>query len=375
VNRSVGFSRERVVPIDGLRLSIDFGTTNTAAALRWPDGRTRSLLFDGAPTLTSAVFAGTDGILVGRPAIHAARAYPHCFEPHPKRCIDHGRVMLGPADGDSPPTGVLVTELIGAVLGRVADEVIRTAGRPANHVVLTYPAGWGPTRRRTLLAAAQPIFGDVSLVPEPVAAASHFVALPESRVPPGACVMVYDLGAGTFDVSVIRRTDTGFTVLAADGLADAGGLDIDAAVMAHLGTIFSRRDAATWSRLTDPATAADRRASRLLWDDIRTAKEMLSHTAAVHLHIPLFDDEVPLGREELERLAHPILDRTVDATRSALNTARIAPATLAVAAGSRSPPHCCTGRWESPRPPSTSRNWRSPRAACARRCRPATRAT
>lgn len=328
-------------PIDGFRLSVDFGTTNTVAALRWPDGRIRPLLFDGVPMLASAVFAGPDGILVGRPAIHAARAYPHCFEPHPKRCIDDGRVMLGPAEGDSPPAGVLVTDLIGAVLHRVAAEALRTAGQPAAHVTLTCPAGWGPTRRHTLLAAARPIFGDVALIPEPVAAASHFVTLADGRAPTGACVLVYDLGAGTFDVSVIRRTDTGFDVLAADGLADAGGLDIDAAVMAHLGTVFGRRDAAVWSRLTDPATAADRRASRLLWDDVRTAKEMLSHTAAVHVHVPLFDDEVPLGREELERLARPILDRTVEATRSALNTARVAPAAVTglylVGGGSRIP--------------------------------------
>jgi molecular chaperone DnaK (HSP70) len=56
------------------RLGIDFGTSHTAAILRWPDGHSRPLLFDGSPLLPSAVYAEPGGrLLVGRDAIHAAR--------------------------------------------------------------------------------------------------------------------------------------------------------------------------------------------------------------------------------------------------------------------------------------------------------------
>ena len=75
------------------RLGIDFGTSNTVAVLRWPDGRTKALLFDGAPILPSAVYVAEDGgILSGRDAVHSARLQPHRFEPYPKRRIDEQTV-------------------------------------------------------------------------------------------------------------------------------------------------------------------------------------------------------------------------------------------------------------------------------------------
>ena len=70
-------------------LGIDFGTSNTAAVLRWPDGRLRPLLFDGAPLLPSAVLLDDDGVLVaGREAVHGRRARPEAYEPNPKRHVD-----------------------------------------------------------------------------------------------------------------------------------------------------------------------------------------------------------------------------------------------------------------------------------------------
>src|SRR4051812_31467140 len=75
--------------VTGIHLGIDYGTSNTVAVLRWPDGRGRTLLFDSSPLLPSAVFATVEGpLLVGRDAERAARADPGRFEPNPKRRID-----------------------------------------------------------------------------------------------------------------------------------------------------------------------------------------------------------------------------------------------------------------------------------------------
>ncbi|SNT49002.1 Hsp70 protein [Asanoa hainanensis] len=82
----------------------------------------------------------------------------------------------------------------------------------------------------------------VDLVPEPVAAAQHFAG---QRLAPGRCAAVYDLGAGTFDASVVRRGDTGFETLASDGRTDCGGLDIDAALVARLGETVGLADPAS----------------------------------------------------------------------------------------------------------------------------------
>ncbi|WP_327001071.1 Hsp70 family protein [Dactylosporangium sp. NBC_01737] len=323
-----------------LRLGIDFGTSSTVAVLDTGDGQTRPLLFDGTPVLPSAVCRDDSGaLLVGRDAQHVGRGSPASFEPNPKKRIDDGEVLLGGAE-------VAVPDLIAAVLRRVDEEAQRTAGRPATATVLTYPAGWGGRRRDVLLAAARSAgLTAVTLVPEPVAAATYFVTVLGNEVPPGGCVAVYDFGAGTFDASVVRGTGGGFEVLAAEGILDAGGLDVDAAVFAYLGAVHGGTDAATWRRLSSPATDADRRAARTMWDEARAGKEMLSRAAKTSFFIPLLETDTTLGREQLETLARPLLDRTVAATRIALREAGVRPADLAgvfLVGGSSRMPLCAT---------------------------------
>jgi hypothetical protein len=268
-------------------------------------------------------FDGGPSLLVGRDAIHAGWARPEGLEPNPKRCIDDGAVQL--AGAEFP-----VQELIGAVLAYVAAQARSAAGEPPTSTRLTYPAGWGARRREVLHAATERAgLANVTLLAEPVAAAAYFVEVVQGHVPVGSCLVVYDLGAGTFDASVVRRADDSYEVLAQRGLANAGGLDIDAAVVAYLGTVYSVRDRHLWDRLMNPSTAGGRRASRQLWDGVRSAKELLSRRSSVSVHIPLFDDEAPLGREQLEQLARPILDRTVHTARTTIRESGIRPDEIA----------------------------------------------
>src|SRR5205085_12623150 len=125
------------------------------------------------------------------------------------------------------------------------------------------------------------------LVPEPVAAAAYFTQVLGREVPIGSVVVVHDFGAGTFDASVVARTASGFEVLAVDGRDDIGGIDVDNAIVAHIGTIAAEQDAALWARLLHPATVEDRRARRMLWDDARVAKERLSRQPSADLTVPL----------------------------------------------------------------------------------------
>ncbi|WP_433216608.1 ABC transporter substrate-binding protein [Dactylosporangium sp. CS-047395] len=303
----------------GFRLGIDFGTSNTVAVLRWPDGRTKPLLFDGSPLLPSAVYVNADGsILTGRDAVHSARLQPHRFEPYPKRRVEEGTVWLGERE-------VPVAELVTSVLRRVAAEAERVAGAKPSAVMMTHPATWPPQRRQTLTQAALAAgLAAPLLSSEPVAAASYFVGTVGTHVPVGGIAVVYDFGAGTFDASVVRRNQGGgFDVLASEGLPDAGGLDVDAAVVAYLGRNFAGREGDQWRRLTNPETEADRRAAWQLWEDARLAKEMLSRAATTYVHVPLFDESVPIGREQLEELARPILNRTVTATQIAVSAAAL----------------------------------------------------
>nr|WP_221375897.1 Hsp70 family protein [Actinoplanes polyasparticus] len=298
-------------------LGVDFGTSNTVAVARWPDGRARPILVDGSPLLPSAVFAEADGTLVvGRDAVHSARIDPVRFEPNPKRRIDDGLVLLG--EQEFP-----VVELIAAVLARVAEEWHRAVGPVTPDVTLTCPATWGSTRRSLLAdAAARAGLTGARLVVEPVAAATYFAEVLGRDVPIGSVVVVHDFGAGTFDASVVARTASGFEVMAVDGRDDIGGLDVDAAIVEHLRT-------SEWQRLLEPSTAQERRAQRQLWEEVRIAKERLSRAQSAEFVVPLLDTEVHLTRDELEKLARPVLEQTVRVTKGLLDWADLPDGRLA----------------------------------------------
>ncbi|GGN54360.1 hypothetical protein GCM10010112_04050 [Actinoplanes lobatus] len=298
-------------------LGVDFGTSNTVAVARWPDGRARPILVDGSPLLPSAVFADSDGsLLVGRDAVHSARLDPARFEPNPKRRVDDGLVLLGEREFET-------VELIAAVLARVAEEWHRAVGPHRPEVTLTCPATWGAARRTLLAeAAARAGLEGARLVAEPVAAATYFAEVLGRDVPIGSVVVVHDFGAGTFDTSVVARTSSGFEVLAVDGRDDLGGLDVDAVVVEHLRT-------GDWARLMEPSTVEERRARRQLWDDVRIAKERLSRAQAADFVVPLLDIEAHLTREELETVARPVLEQTVEITRNLLRWADLPDGRLA----------------------------------------------
>ncbi|WP_239160354.1 Hsp70 family protein, partial [Virgisporangium ochraceum] len=308
----------------GVELGVDLGTSNTVAVLRAPDGRARTLLFDGSPLLPSAVYAEPSGtIVVGRDAVHSARLEPARFEPNPKRRIDDGAVLLGDRE-------VQVVDLLAAVLNRVMDEFRRTVGGVAPQVTITCPAAWGATRRLVLSdAAAAAGLGHVKLVPEPVAAATYFTQVLGRQVPIGSVVVVHDFGAGTFDASVVARTASGFEVLAVDGRDDIGGLDVDEAIIGFVKKIAVERDAETWARLERPSTVDERRARRLLWDDVRVAKERLSRQPAADLNVPLLGIDVRLTRDELEGLATGIVEQTIRVTQGVIRWAKLPEGRLA----------------------------------------------
>lgn len=299
-------------------LGIDFGTSNTAAVLRTPDGRVRSLMFDGSPLLPSAVFAPASGpLVVGRDALHHGRFTPGALDQNPKRRVDEGQVLLGTRE-------LAVVDLVAAALRRVGDE----AG-PADATVLTHPAGWGPVRRLVLTDAARAAgLGEVGLVAEPVAAAHHFVEVLGHEVPPGRALVVYDFGAGTFDVSIVRSGPRGLDVVSFDGL-NVGGLDVDAAVVEWIGRRYGGRDAAAWARLTGPRDPEDLRQRHQLWEDVRIAKEMLSRAPSVPLRVPLLGLDAPLTRPDFEEAVQPLVARTVRATADLVRSARLSPGELA----------------------------------------------
>ncbi|WP_433061410.1 Hsp70 family protein [Dactylosporangium sp. CS-033363] len=299
-------------------LAVDYGTSNTVAILRWPDGKTRPLLFDGSPLLPSAVHAMADGHLAtGRDALNSAKLDPVRFEPNPKRHVDEPELLLGDAT-------VPVVAAVGATLQRVADEARHVAGHTMREIVMTHPAEWGSTRRNVLVEAARRAgFNAPRLVPEPVAAGLYFTAVLGQKVPAGSCVVVYDLGAGTFDASVVRRTPNGFETLAYHGLDDVGGVDLDELVVQQIGGVVATGHPEAWDRLSNPRTASDRRSTRALRDDARMLKERLSREASAGLLVPILDRDLHVTREELELGARPLIAQTVAVTTATIAASRV----------------------------------------------------
>ncbi|MFG1924834.1 Hsp70 family protein [Cryptosporangium sp. NPDC048952] len=304
-------------------LGIDFGTSNTVAMLRTPDGRVRPLLFDGSPLLPSAVYLGTDGrMVVGRDAERNARVDPGRFEPNPKRRVDDGTIFLG--DREMP-----VPDVFASVLGTVATEARRQLGSLPDEVRMTHPARWAERRRNVLIeGAVRAGLPRPKLIAEPVAAASYFTAELQTSVPIGRSLAIYDLGGGTFDATVVRRTVAGFEVLAEGGLPDVGGVDFDHAVIEHLGHVYSRANGDFWQRLQQPLDATDRRNRRMLWEDVRGAKEMLSRTTSADIHLPAMEIDAHLTRDELEHLIRPYLERTVNCLTTTITEAHLNPREL-----------------------------------------------
>ncbi|MEU5852060.1 Hsp70 family protein [Saccharopolyspora shandongensis] len=307
-------------------LSVDLGTSNTVAVLSAHGRPPRVVEVDGSATMPSAVFATEDGgIIVGRDAERRARLDPSRFEPNPKRRVDESTLLLG-------DNVITVTDALAAVLHRVAEETTRQlGGAQPDEVRLTHPAQWGTVRRNVLLSAAR-LAGftcNLVLIPEPVAAAAHFASFPDRTLGAGQALAVYDLGAGTFDCAIVGATQNGFAVLAEDGLADLGGLDVDQALLEHVGRQVSNKDPQRWQRLLRPESTGDRRAQRALREDVRAAKEALSRHPQTEVPMPEPFEDVLVTRAELEALVRPSMLRSVELLAAVLRSNGMAPERLA----------------------------------------------
>lgn len=318
-----------------LRVAVDFGTSSTCVVASVNDREPQVVVVDGQPLLSSAVYAAPDGTLfVGQEAERQAAVDPSRYEPHPKRRIDEGELLLG-------ATVLPVLDVVHAVLRRAVTEARRlAAGAEVDLLVLTHPAQWGAMRTRVLRQAAGRLAREVALVPEPVAAAVFHAATHsptevnqdrtvEFSGQVGDTLAVLDVGGGTVDASVVRRMPVsgprprrgGFQVLATRGDPTFGGADVDQALLEHVGSLVSSADPDAWRQLVEGRELADRRRRRVLRQDIRGAKETLSRHAYTDVPMPPPFADAHVTREDLERLVAVPLGRAVDLTTTTIEAA------------------------------------------------------
>jgi molecular chaperone DnaK len=295
---------------------IDLGTTNSAIAHTDIDGRPVVLTgLGGSPTTPSVVlFAGPDEHVVGEGARREARLDPEHVCALVKRrmgdaewrFVAHGKAWSAPA----------VSSLI--LRSLVADAGFATGDSPSA-AVITVPAYFGDEERRaTVLAGTYAGLDVVDVLSEPIAAA---LAYGFGRLGGGPAagdshetVLVYDLGGGTFDATVIELADRRISVLAVEGDHQLGGADWDERVALHL----SRRFCAENPDAEDPLD--DSAGSQALVLAAERAKHQLTDTDSTDVVIAHDGARatVRLTRAELEEMTAPLLRRTLELTRACL---------------------------------------------------------
>jgi YVTN family beta-propeller protein len=304
----------------GYTLGVDIGTTYSAAAVTRRGRAEIVALGYRSAIVPSAVFVTADGtMLVGEAALRRGATEPERLARHFKRRIGDSVPLIV---GGSPLSAEALTA---RVLRTIVETVEEQQGGPPSAVAVTLPANWGPFKRdrfgQTLRLAD---LGDAAVLTEPEAAATAYAA--QERVEPGAVIAVYDLGGGTFDATVLRRTGDGFDILGSpEGIERLGGIDVDEAVFAHVRSVLTE----SFEAMPDDDPASLRAVARLR-DDCVDAKEALSSDTQVSIPVvlPGLHTEVRLSRGELEDMVRPTLADSVTALRRAIDSGGLQPSDI-----------------------------------------------
>jgi molecular chaperone DnaK len=301
-------------------LGIDLGTTYASAAT-WRNGRVEVVtLGTRAAVDPSVVFIGSDDqTLTGEAADRRGVTDPNRVAREFKRRLgDPTPIVVGgvPFSADA-----LMARQLRAIVAAVVE---REGGSPAG-IAVTHPASWGAYKLDLLRQAiARADLDDVILVSEPEAAAIHYAS--HERVDAGATIAVYDLGGGTFDAAILRKTADGWELLGTpQGIERLGGADFDEAVFQHVVTAIGDAPAEL-----DPDAPTTRTAVSALRRECVAAKEVLSADteAVIPVLLPNLQTEVRLTRRELEAMVRPALTDTIATLNRTMRSAGVDPAQI-----------------------------------------------
>src|SRR5437016_7642464 len=296
--------------MNDLIVGIDLGTTNSEIAA-FVDGRVRVLGPEDNKMLPSCVGISPDGqLLVGEPARNQQLIYPDRTVRSVKRKMGS---MENVALGEKTFTPQEISAL---VLRELAERARRELGQPVKRAVITVPAYFSDAQRNATREAGM-IAGleVVRILNEPTAASLAY------GFGDGAprTVMIYDLGGGTFDVSIVTIEGDVTEVLASHGNNRLGGDDFDDLLAARLMDEFQKQHAidlrqgyaAAKARLWWAAEEAKKKLSAEPYVTIR--EEALIERNGRPLHL-----EMEITRAEYEEMIRPLVDKTLDSVSKAL---------------------------------------------------------
>src|SRR3954447_1833073 len=297
-----------------LIVGIDLGTTNSEVAFV-RDGQPHVCTEDGDPILPSFVGLSEDGrLLVGKAARNQWVLAPERTIKSIKRKMGQDvKVQLG--DQEYRPQ-----EISAMILRSLRDRASQQLGTPVTKAVITVPAYFNDAQRQATREAGELAGLEVvRILNEPTAASLTY----DPNQNELRRMLVYDLGGGTFDVSIVQAQSGVVEVLSSHGDTQLGGDDFDELLLNHLCNLFQaehgidlRENLVARSRALRAAEEARRRLS--LEPFTRVQEEFIAEKGGRPLHL---DQEV--SREEYEELIQPLIRRTMECVQRALDDANV----------------------------------------------------
>ena len=293
-------------------LGIDLGTTNSEVAAIVGD-KVQVLAVNGERIMPSVVGLAPDNrVLVGSPARNQYPLYPDRTVKSVKRLMGSAQLLVLGQHSYTPP------EISALILHGLKTRAETVLGRSLSRAVITVPAYFSDAQRQATRDAGH-IAGleVVRLLNEPTAAALAYGTDRRGD----RTVLIYDLGGGTFDVSLVQVQDEITEVIATHGNNHLGGDDFDQRLLDWVHDRFVesggpdlRADPTAMTRLLYTVEEAKQRLSFAPYAYIR--EEHLAERNGVPVHL-----DVEISRAEYEGLIQPLLETTLDSVYRALSDA------------------------------------------------------
>ena len=291
---------------------IDLGTTYSSIA--YVDEYGKPVIIPNAENqriTPSVVFFDGSEIVVGDVAKESAKLYPNEVVSFIKRSMGEANFLY---EYDGKP--YRPEEISSYILRKVAQDAEQTIGEKVQDVVITCPAYFGINEREATRKAGEIAgFNVRQIINEPTAAAIAYGTVQETE---NRVVLVYDLGGGTFDITMIDIQESSIDVICTGGDHNLGGKDWDDRIVAFLVQEFQRQTQSEEDILEDPDT----------WQDLQLSseksKKILSQRDKTPISITHGGDrvKVELSRDKFLEITEDLLERTIALANEMLKEAK-----------------------------------------------------
>lgn len=298
-----------------LIVGIDLGTTYSAVSYMCEDGQPKILENqDGEKTTPSVVmfqnFGGDDEPLVGTQAKQQAKLMPEDLVQYVKRFMGDPSWKFDSSTGKSYSP----EEVSAIILKRLKAGAELALGQEVTHAVITVPAYFDDARR-TATRNAGTIAGleVVRVLNEPTAAALAYGFKSDTD----GIILVYDLGGGTFDATLMKKIGDNYEVLATDGDRNLGGFDFDNLIINYV-----------YNNLSEQGIDTDELSAEMeaeIREKAEQAKRALSSvdSTLIHLVVDKKPIRIEITKEQFDELSKSLVRRTIEITEDVLDESDI----------------------------------------------------